>query len=112
MRSGQLRTPLEIQTYEEDTDDMGQPIQDWQFFCKAWGRPKALRGEDFWAAQQAQSDVTGELELRYIPELVDKLRKDIEKVRLKIDDRVLYIKNFYDPDERRKRIHLMIKESL
>ena len=109
---GDLGTPVTIETYEEDKDEMGQPIKDWKYYCKAWAKPKALRGEDFWSAQQAQSDITGELELRYDPGLMDKLREDIEKVRLKADERTMHIKSFYDPDERKRRIHLMIKESL
>jgi len=112
MRSGLLRTPLDFETYEEDVDEMGQPVEDWQFFCKAWAKHRALRGEDFWASQQAQSDISGELEIRYIPALVDKLREDIEKVRAKHGDRVYQIKSFFDPDERRKRLTLMVKESL
>ena len=112
MRSGLLRTLLTIETYEETTDDMGQPIQDWETFTTAWGKVKPLRGNDYWAAQQAQSDVTGEIEIRYIPALVDKLRADIEKVRAKHGDRVYQIKSFFDPDERRKRLTLMVRESL
>ncbi len=112
MKSGQLRTPLEFQVYVETTDEMGQVIKVWEFFCKAWAKHRALRGEDFWASQQAQSDISGELEIRYIPALADKLRADIEKVRAKHGDRVYQIKSFFDPDERRKRLHLMVKEAL
>ena len=112
MKAGKLRTPLQFQTYTEDVDEFGQPVQSWEDLCPAWAKHVALRGEDFWAAQQAQSDVTGELEIRYIPTLVAKLHEDIEKVRALHGDRVYQIKSFYDPDGRRKRLHLMIKESL
>lgn len=112
MKAGQLRTPLEVETYQETTDDMGQIVMNWEHHSKVWAKKVALTGQDYWAAQQAQSDVTGELEIRYIPGLMDKLRKDIEKVRFKHNDRILHIKNFFDPDGRRKRIHLMIKENL
>ncbi len=110
--AGRLRNLLVFETYEEDTDDMGQPVKTWKPYCKAWSKPRALRGDAYWAAQQAQSDVTGEVEIRFIPDLVDKLRADVEKVRAKHGDRVYQIKSFFDPDERGKRLHLMIKESL
>ncbi len=110
--AGRLRNLLVFQTYEDDFDDLNQPIQTWKYFCKAWARPRALRGESYWAAQQAGSAVTGEVEIRYIPALVAKLREDIEKVRAKHGDRVYQIESFFDPDERGKRLHLMIKEGL
>lgn len=112
MRSGLLRNLLTIETYEEDTDETGQPIEDWKYYCKAWGNIRPLRGDHYWASQQAQSDVTGEVDLRYIPGLVDKLSDDVEKVRVKYSSRVLQVKSFFDPDERGRKLRLMVKEVL
>lgn len=83
MRAGGLRTPLDVEVYEEYTDEMGQIVEDWVFFTKVYGKLKNLSGDDYWAAQQAQSDVTGTMEIRYVPSIADRLFKDIEKIRLK-----------------------------
>lgn len=107
-----MRTPLEFETYVDSKDALGQPIESWQFFCRAWGKVRPMRGDRKWAVAQAQSDVTSEIDLRYIPALVEKLRADTEKVRVKQGERVHQIRSFVDPDERRKKLLLYVTEGL
>lgn len=112
MRAGLLRNLLEIQTYAENRDAIGQPDPDWKKYISAWGNIRPLRGEKLWAAQQAKSRVTAEIELRYIPKLVEKLEADIEKVRVKYGNRIYQIESYYDPDERGRRLILSVREVL
>ena len=112
MTSGKLNKPLEFEHYVEAVDDLGQPVKTWVHFCRAWGKVEHLRGEEKWLAAQAQAEGTMTLEIRFIPSLAAKLRADIKLVRVKMEDRIFDIDSYRDPDEKRKRMHLDIKEVL
>ena len=112
MTSGKLNVPLEFEQYTETYDELGQPIKTWEHLCKAWGTFIHLSGQSRWLAAQVQAEGTITLEVRHIPALVEKLREDIKEVRAKTDGRIFHIDAFRDPDERKKRLHIDVKEIL
>lgn len=112
MRSGRLRSYLTVEVASDEADDLGQPVKSWNLFCTAWGTITDLRGSDSWASQQAQSDVTAQIEIRYRQDLVDLLRLDLEKVHIQTGGRILWVRAFFDPDEKTKRLMLFVREAL
>ena len=128
MSSGYRRNPIEFEYWTEGYDASGWPIEaNWASLTpalKAWGRYKPNRGDDYWAAQQQQSDVDGLFEVPFIADLVKLLMEDLTKLRIKMCAGVppaspgppLYryfkIDSFFDPTQRRKVLHLMVKEEL
>jgi len=112
MTSGRLNVPLTFETYEETLDELNQPIKNWEFYCKGWGDFRHLQGDRKWLAAQVQAEGTITVETRYNPGLVNKIREDVEKVRMKADGRTFKILTYNDPDEKRKRLHIDVKEIL
>jgi len=127
MSSGYRRNLMEFEKWTEGYDASGWPINQWQSYApelKAWGRFKPLRGDGYWASQQVQSDVIGEIEIPFIPLIVRELHDDLSVIRIKMCMgvasvppgtalfRYFKIESFHDPDERRKRIILMVKEEV
>lgn len=58
MRAGKLRHLIDIEELVEGTDEMGQPISEWQSLVTAWAAIEPLKGDTYWAIAQAQSDTT------------------------------------------------------
>jgi len=110
--SDKLNMPLEVQHYVETEDELGQPVKTWQHLMKAWGNFMHLTGTQKWLAAQVQAEGTITLEMRYIPDLVTRLRADKKLLRIKADGRDFAIESYRDPDEKRKRLHLDVKEIL
>lgn len=112
MRTGLLRMPIAFEIYTESRDSLNQIIENWVFYCKAWGKPLHQNQTQYWAAAQVQAEGTILIETRYIPQVLAKLMEDVSKVRIKSDTRVFKIKNYFDPDERKKRLHMIIEERM
>ena len=110
MRPGLLRTPLEVQQYTETQDALHQPVKNWVFLCKAWGKLLHQNQTQYWTAAQQQSEGTIVIETRYITALIDALNDNLEEVRLKSGNRIFQVKDYFDPDERFKRLHILVKE--
>ena len=112
MTAGKLTMPLTFEEYTETYDELGQPVKAWTTLLKAWGKFMHLAGQQKWLAAQVQAEGTITIEVRYIPALVTALRADIKLVQVKADGRTFHIEAFKDPDERRKRLHIDVKEIL
>ena len=112
--SGKLNMPLTFEQYTEAYDQLGQPVKTWTTLLKAWGNFIHLKtlSQQKWLAAQIQAEGTITIEVRYIPALVTALRADIKLVQVKADGRTFHIEAFKDPDERRKRLHIDVKEIL
>ena len=112
MRVGLMRTPITFETYTETRDSLGQPVKDWQFYLKAFAKPVHEQQMRFWSAAQVQAEGKMVWETRYSSGLFDKLKADVEAVRIKEGSRIFEIEGYIDPDERKKRLHLLVKEVL
>ncbi|WP_237673826.1 phage head closure protein [Vreelandella profundi] len=71
MRTGRLRHRCTIERPGEDQQDpsTGAMIKSWEEVGKAWMAIEPLSARAFIAAQAAQSEVTGQLVMRYRPNL-------------------------------------------
>lgn len=103
MNIGDMKTKVTFQEYAESSGDYGDE-KTWQDYEQAWGSLENLSGRAYFEAQQANSEVTGKLKIRY--------RDDIKpEMRIKVGtDRVLNIETFYDPDGRNRELHILVKE--
>jgi SPP1 family predicted phage head-tail adaptor len=91
---GKMRDRLEIQQRIDTQDAYGQLVATWNTVAVRWANVEPLAGRTFWAAQQAQSDVTHTITLRYYPGL------EPERFRFKKDNRVFNITSALDLEER------------
>ncbi|WP_237673527.1 phage head closure protein [Vreelandella profundi] len=70
MKAGRLRHRCTIERYADQQDpDTGAMIQNWQEVGKAWMAIEPLSVRGFIAANATQSEVTGQLVMRYRPSL-------------------------------------------
>ena len=112
MKAGNLNNLVLFQTWREGYDAAGQPAGSWHDYMSMRGNVVYLRGEERWAAAQVQAEGTITLEFRYNRALFRRLRKGLDRIRAMIGDRVCDISDYRDPDGRRKRLHLEVKERL
>lgn len=105
MRAGLLRHPITIEGVEWVQDPKsGAVTEQWVEFAKVWAEVRELRGREFWAAQQVQSEVTTRVLIRHIEGVTPEMR-------VQHGDRVLEIDHIIDPDGRGRELQLMCKEA-
>lgn len=103
MRAGKLKDRITIQKSIEKKDSSGSPYQEWEDYITLWADVQPLDGKEFWEAQKSNAQISGIIEMRF--------RTDINKtMRAKYGNRILALINVYDPDERRRKIHLLYQE--
>lgn len=74
IQAGKLRHKVTIQTPTETQDEYGQPVQTWATFAEVFASVEPIRGREFFAAQQIQSDVTTRIRIRYLSGVTTKMR--------------------------------------
>lgn len=74
MRAGRLRHLVTIQSRTEGSNAFNEPRPVWKHFATVYASIEPLSGREYFAAQQAQSDVTHRVVLRYIPGVTAKHR--------------------------------------
>lgn len=105
MEAGKLNKRVSIlrPPGEDETDEWGQPLEDWPEVCKVWAGIHPLSGRERAAAAQTDADVTTRIPIRY--------RTGIDRtmvVKYKEQEfEVLYI---IQPDYNRREMQLMCKE--
>lgn len=105
MRAGELRQRITIEEFTETQGDMGDIIEEWVEFATVWADIQPLRGREYWDAQQAQSEVTGEIHIRH--------RNDLSpEMRVKYDGRTFQIDSIFHPAEDREKTVLLVVEDL
>ena len=105
MRTGTLRTRVEVQRIVEERDKQGGIESSWTTIGLAWVKMVGLRGREYWSAQQVQSDVTHGVTMRYFEGLTS-----THRLRLLHSQRVLNIQSVIDVDERHEEMQLMCVE--
>ena len=97
-----LKPPVPDDT-DEDTDELGQPIDEDIELAKLWASIEPLSGRELFAAQEANAEVTTRITLRF--------HKDIDRtmfVKHGVHEfEILYIIN---PKFANKELQLMCKE--
>jgi SPP1 family predicted phage head-tail adaptor len=105
MTAGKYKHRVEFQAKATVQDEYGEPVDAWQTVIECWGLVHYLTGRELWAAKQANSEVTGRVELRY--------RDDISpEMRIKYRDRFMDIESIVPLEHDRREIHVNFKERL
>ena len=107
--AGKLRHRVVVQRYVGEADDYGdirwQDDRNWRNACVMWAAVDPISGKEFYAAEQAQSEVSHKVRTRY--------RGGIKPgMRLLLGGRKLYIQSVIDWEERHESLLLMCKEVL
>lgn len=71
---GQLRHRVEVQSYAELQDTVGQPIKTWATYSLRWARLRDLRGRELFAAQEKFALAAVEITMRYFVGLNETMR--------------------------------------
>lgn len=105
--AGKLRHRVVVQRYAGQADDYGdmerQEDKNWRTVCILWAAVDPISGKEFYAAEQAQSEVTHKVRTRY--------RGGIRPgMRLLLGQRRLYIRSVIDWEERHESLLLMAQE--
>ncbi len=104
MNPGRLRHRITIQELTETKDPLsGELTNDWQDVCTVWAEIKALRGREYFAAQQTIAESSHEITIRY--------RRGIKPtMRAVHDDRIFDIQAVLDKDGKMRYLSLVCKE--
>lgn len=103
MRVGKYRNRIKILKLEKTQDSSGNIIEDWVEHKKVWAKIFNLQGRQYWEAKQAQSEVTGEIRIRYTDDLTTDMR-------IKHGEKEYDIESLFDADARRRELVIMVKE--
>ena len=103
MNIGDLRHRITLQECVSGQNEAGQPIQEWHDVATVWAAIEPLRGREYWAAAQVQSEVTTRIRIRYR----SGIRPDM---RVLYGGRVFNVTAVIDPEERHHELQLMCKE--
>jgi SPP1 family predicted phage head-tail adaptor len=102
---GKYKQRVTIEQYVETQDEYGGIIQSWETFKTVWSNIKPLSGREYWQSQQANSEVTGVIELRYLSTVNPTMR-------VKYGTRIFEIESLFHPNEDKRETHLLVKEVL
>ena len=105
--AGKYRNIVMIQRPVWSTDARGgKTVSEWEDVIKTYARVRPLSGREFWQAQQAQSQIEGVVEMRYMPGI------DITSdMRVMYQGRHLHIEHILSPNERREELHIYYREA-
>lgn len=103
MIAGRLRDRLTIQKSATVGDGYGEHTETWQTYATIWGRYEALRGREYWDAQQTNSEITGKVETRYLEGITPKMR-------IQFEGRTLRIIAVTDPGEAHRELLIFVRE--
>ena len=98
-----FRHRITLQELVTGQDEAGQPVQEWQDVATVWAAVEPLRGREYWAAAQVQSEVTTRIRIRYR----SGVRPDM---RVLYGGRVFNVTAVIDPEERHMELQLMCRE--
>lgn len=103
MRGGKLRRLLEIQKAIETQGATGEMSVTWTTFATIHGSVEPIRGREFWAAKEIQTQVTTRIRIRYLDGVTPKMQV--------VDGTKLYwINTVIDPEMRHIELQLMCWE--
>ncbi len=106
MRSGRLRHVVTIEHYTESQDlNTGEVTNDWATFATVRAGVEPLKGREFFASQERQSEVEVRIVIRYL--------EGVEStMRVLFDSRYYAIKSVINKDERNREMELMCAQGV
>lgn len=103
MRIGKLRHRVELKSVAQTPNTFGEMTDTWSTFATVWASVEPLKGRELLIAQQANSEVTLRVRLRYNSSI------DVND-RVVIGSRILEIVSIINPEERDWEQVLLCKE--
>ena len=105
--AGKLRHRITLQQYTGSADDYGdirrQDDANWRTAAVVWAAVDPISGREFYAAEQAQSELSHKVRIRY--------RQGVKPgMRLLLGSRRLYIQSVIDWEERHESLLPMVQE--
>ncbi|MFZ5816298.1 MAG: phage head closure protein [Bacillota bacterium] len=101
--AGKLRHRVTLQDNQAPRDSYGAEADNWVDVATVWASVEPLRGREFFAAQQVNSEVSARVRIRY--------RAGVNSaMRVRFGDRIFDIISVIDPEERHQELQLMVRE--
>jgi SPP1 family predicted phage head-tail adaptor len=105
MRAGRLRHRVTIQIPAKTKNDIGEWYETFATWVTVWASIEPNSGKTYFEGLQANSEVEGKIVIRY--------RTGVKPtMRVKYGNRYFKILSIVHPQERKKELDLMYKESL
>lgn len=105
MKAGDFRHRIIIQIPQRSKNTMGEWIDTFTTWQTVWAAIEPLAGSRLFQAQQANSEVTGIVRIRY-------LRGLLPTMRLSYEGRIFTIMSIVQPKETRNEIQIYYMEKL
>jgi len=108
IQAGKLNKRVTIQEFSAGSpaqDENGEPLGSWGTFKVVWAAIEPIQGNEFWAQQQVQSEVSHRVRIRYLSGV-------LAKMRVLYGSRILVIQAVIDPKEKHKEMQLMCSEGV
>jgi SPP1 family predicted phage head-tail adaptor len=105
MRIGRLRHRIAIERVTETQDTDGTVMETWSTFATVQSSIEPISGREYFAAQSTQADITHRVIIRYLSDIVPKMR-------VKFGSRIFDILSVINDNERNREIQLMCRECI
>jgi SPP1 family predicted phage head-tail adaptor len=102
VRTGRLRHRVRIERYTQTQDEYGAIVEAWAPLADVWAEVQALRGREYWEAQQVAAEAVYRLTIRYRDDLTT-------EDRIVHGDTMMDIQHAADPDGRRAVLEVLCK---
>jgi len=106
MNAGKLNKRIRIEQQAANSpakDEFGAPSYSWGLFKEVWAEITPVSGREFWAQQQAQSEITHRIRIRYLSGV-------LATMRITFGSRIFAIKHIIDTNERHRELVIMCVE--
>jgi len=103
MRAGRLDKYVTIQKKTISQNSMGEWVDSYSTFAQVWASIEPLRGNEYFSAQQVNSDIEGKIIIRYLAEIQPGCRVTCE-------GRTYEILSIVNPYEGKRELQLMYRE--
>lgn len=103
MRTGQLRSKVELQKPSETKNEVGEVKTTWETEHEVWAQITALTGIEFYQSDQVESNVTHRVTIRWVAGLDSEWR-------ILYGDRILEVNVIMDPQERKEQLQMLCRE--
>lgn len=74
MRAGPLDRRITIEVRTVTQNDAGAPVESWAEFATVWAQKTDLRGDEFFAAQKENGEITTRFRIRHFAGLKAEMR--------------------------------------
>lgn len=88
---------------ENETDEIGQPVKEWLTLCEPWAELSTLKGREYYAAAQNNTEKHTVFKIRWSRQLADKLTSEI---RLIYNGFIYDIDDIRDIDEKHRQFEI------